>query len=217
MRSRLLEREFRSCLGSFSSRSQPCAMVYATPAAAVDGVVLITQSSALAGNVTPGDTEGFPVSISRTGSYRLAGNLQVTADKNGIEVTATEVSIDLNGFRMDGAGVALTGIGGYQRSLTVRNGTLRAFRGHGISTRGALLIVEDMRISENGGSGVYTDTANSVSARIESSTIFGNAGNGISCSQSCHVEGNIIQITEHLALTKPGSISGQGGRRLETR
>ena len=36
----------------------------ACPIYAVDGVVLINQSAALAGNVTPGGTPGFPVTAS---------------------------------------------------------------------------------------------------------------------------------------------------------
>ncbi|HZO54059.1 MAG TPA: hypothetical protein VFB63_15200, partial [Bryobacteraceae bacterium] len=36
---------------------------------AVDGVVLIDQKLARAGNVSPGDTPGFPVTISQPGSY----------------------------------------------------------------------------------------------------------------------------------------------------
>ena len=42
----------------------------AMPTWAVDGVILIDQTKALAGNVTPGDTPGFPVTISLPGSYR---------------------------------------------------------------------------------------------------------------------------------------------------
>jgi hypothetical protein len=41
---------------------------------AVDGVVLIDQNKALAGSVTPGDTPGFPVTISLPGSYRVLSN-----------------------------------------------------------------------------------------------------------------------------------------------
>ena len=44
---------------------------------AVDGIVLIDQNRALAGNVTPGDAPGFPVTLSQPGSYRLSGNLRV--------------------------------------------------------------------------------------------------------------------------------------------
>ena len=41
------------------------ALAYAAPVLhAVDGVVLIDQSRAIAGNVTPGDTPGYPIIIS---------------------------------------------------------------------------------------------------------------------------------------------------------
>jgi hypothetical protein len=70
---------------------------------AVDGVILIDQSHALAGNVTPGDTPGFPVTISQPGSYRLSGNLSVPdANTTAIEITADFVNLDLNGFSILG-------------------------------------------------------------------------------------------------------------------
>src|SRR5437588_2480577 len=70
---------------------------------AVDGVILIDQNRALAGNVTPGDAPGFPVTISVAGSYRLSGNLTVPdANTTAIEVTADSVTIDLNGFSIIG-------------------------------------------------------------------------------------------------------------------
>ena len=46
-------------------------------AAASDGAREINQTAALAGAVTPGDTAGFPVTISQAGSYLLTGNLVV--------------------------------------------------------------------------------------------------------------------------------------------
>ena len=67
------------CLGPLAALT-----VVALPTCAVDGVVLINQAAALAGNVTPGDTPGFPVVISVSGSYRLSGNLTVPdANTNG--------------------------------------------------------------------------------------------------------------------------------------
>lgn len=70
---------------------------------AADGVVLIDQSHALAGNVTPGDTPGFPVTISQSGSYRLSGNLTVTDfDTTAIQILADLVTLDLNGFSIAG-------------------------------------------------------------------------------------------------------------------
>jgi hypothetical protein len=66
---------------------------------AVDGVVLINQSQALAGNITPGDAPGFPVTISQSGSYRLTGNLIIPdANTTAIQITAENVTLDLNGL-----------------------------------------------------------------------------------------------------------------------
>jgi hypothetical protein len=76
---------------------------------AVDGIILIDQNRALAGSTTPGDGPGFPVTLSLPGSYRLSGNLTVPdANVNAIEVTADNVSIDLNGFSIIGPAVCNT-------------------------------------------------------------------------------------------------------------
>ena len=57
----------------------------------------------MAGNVTPGDLAGFPVSIKYPGSYRLAGNLNTgDANKTAIEITVANVSLNLNGFMISG-------------------------------------------------------------------------------------------------------------------
>ena len=42
---------------------------------AASGPILIDQNRALAGGITPGDEPGFPVTISKPGSYRFSGNL----------------------------------------------------------------------------------------------------------------------------------------------
>jgi hypothetical protein len=75
----------------------------AAPAAAVDGEVLINQAEVNAGGIGPGDGAGFPATLSRSGRYKLTGNLKVPAGKNGIVVTAHDVTIDLNGFTITSA------------------------------------------------------------------------------------------------------------------
>jgi hypothetical protein len=62
------------------------------------GVVLINQAEAIAGGITSCDTPGFPVTICTSGSYRLSGDLTVPSGTDGIEITASGVSLDLNGF-----------------------------------------------------------------------------------------------------------------------
>jgi hypothetical protein len=71
-------------------------LAFAWPASAQ---TTINRASALAGNVTPGDAPGFPVTISRPGSYRLTGNLIVTnPDFDAVKVVADNLTLDLNGF-----------------------------------------------------------------------------------------------------------------------
>lgn len=98
---------------------------------AVDGVILIDQNKALAGNVTPGDAPGFPVTLTRPGSYRLSGNLTLPAAADGIAVTSDGVSLDLNGFSIIGAGGAATrGITDEdvtRSQISVRNGRIAGF------------------------------------------------------------------------------------------
>src|SRR5208283_2371136 len=95
------------CLALATILAGLCGSMYA-----VDGVVLIDQNRALAGGITPGDTPGFPVTISQTGSYRLTGNLTVPdVNTGGIVVTADHVTIDLNGFSIIGPGGTGTGNG----------------------------------------------------------------------------------------------------------
>src|SRR3954463_6674651 len=77
---------------------------------AANYIVLIDQNRAIAGNVTPGDDPGFPVTISKPGSYRLAGNLTVPgADTSAIVITADAVTLDLNGFSIAGPLLCIAG------------------------------------------------------------------------------------------------------------
>src|SRR6266540_3776373 len=93
-------------MSQFQSRWLASALVWAGlsgPMYAVDGVVLIDQNRALAGGVTPGDTPGFPVTLSVPGSYRLTGNLTVPdANTTAIQIAADNVTLDLNGFSILG-------------------------------------------------------------------------------------------------------------------
>ena len=91
-------------------------------------VIAITQAKANAGNVTPGDTPGFPVTLSRPGSYVLTTNLTVPANKDGINITSYDVTLDLNGFRIHGFSVANNGIVGTLHTATIRNGLVALFK-----------------------------------------------------------------------------------------
>jgi hypothetical protein len=169
-----------------------CLLVSAAPAVAVDGEILITQAKALQGSITPNDTAGFPITISRAGVYKLAGNLTPPENKAGFQVTAANVTIDFDGFQLLGGGVANRGVVGSQSGLTLLDGTIEAFRLEGVlstSTQSLYWTLTNMRIVRNAGDGFNT---NSDFARVEKSTLANNGGQGIQCENGCHVEGSII-------------------------
>lgn len=165
-------------------------------AQATDGVIEINHARALAGSVTPGDTPGYPVTLSRPGSYRLTSNLaQPDAATHVIIVLAEDVLIDLNGFAITGANtcetdgfipnrtISCTGAGvgrgistgtGNWRT-TVRNGAVNGLAGDCISV-GPLSLVEDIQVSNCGGYGIDGNGSNGTAHRIRA---FLNAGVGI--------------------------------------
>jgi len=144
---------------------------------AVDGISLIDQNRALAGNVTPRDTPGFPVSITQPGSYKLSGNLIVPdGSMTVIEISSDFVTLDLNGFSIIGpvdcsGGFPCNGVstgydigigikaGGLSThhyfNLTIRNGTIHGMAGSGIYLAGDSIVVEDMHVRSNGWYGMY--------------------------------------------------------------
>lgn len=88
--------------------NRPCLRVALLAAAfatsAAYGQVNIDTAAAMAGGITPGDAPGFPVTLSVPGSYRVTSNLTTTllAPSTLIDITGTNVSLDLNGFTVGG-------------------------------------------------------------------------------------------------------------------
>src|SRR5258708_38142882 len=140
---------------------------------AVDGIVLIDQNRALAGNAPPGDAPGFPVTISQSGSYRLSGSLTVPdMNTTAIQITADNVTLDLNGFSITGPVVCTNhpttcpapgkGIGvqagGDQtfgpRGVRVLNGSVRGMGQTGILMTGDGSFVERVMADGNAGGGM---------------------------------------------------------------
>jgi hypothetical protein len=112
------------------------ALALAHPALAVDGVIEINHSRALAGGVTAGDSAGYPVNLNVSGSYRLTSDLTASANNGGIFIEADDVTLDLNGFTIyGGGGLIADGISmANRRNIEIRNGTVRGFTRNGIFT-----------------------------------------------------------------------------------
>lgn len=128
-------------------------------------IITIDQAKALAGNVTPGDAPGFPITISQPGSYRVTGSLTVS-DLNtpGIVIAAPNVTLDLSGFTLAGGrcgpSVCAPGVSGAHGlrietagvNARVMNGTVDGFGSAGVSSsaRGTTLV--NLTLRRHGGS-----------------------------------------------------------------
>lgn len=89
------------------------------------------------------NTPGTPTAtfrITQPGSYYLEAPLNADIDKHGIEIAASDVTIDLNGFAITGAsffGTSLSGITAnqpeFRTGITIINGNIRGFAQSGIN------------------------------------------------------------------------------------
>jgi parallel beta-helix repeat protein len=218
------ERDAMTRLG-WAAAGFALAICFTSPAFAA--VISITQAKADAGNVAPGDSAGLPVQLKVSGSYRLDSNLAVSANnKMAIFVTAPNVTIDLNGFTIGGATKGTYGINSSKGGLTVRNGTIRAFKLDAIYASGPTLVVENMRIENNGRYGInelYVNASPKTGLEdgqtlIKNSIVFHNL-QGITCQSACHVEGNVIShnsysgiiISQSGATVINNTVSNNGG------
>ncbi len=171
---------------------------------------------------TPGDADSV-FRIAQPGSYYLTGNVAGVAAKHGIEIDSSGVTLDLAGFELLGAAGTLDGVRivpGH-RGVTVRDGSLRGWKGAGLSAVGgpnadACLFI-DLRVTENGTDensyaldvGGASMVSNCVTAYnlgtgirgnngtiIANCTASGNGGDGIICGagtvRDCLARGNVF-------------------------
>jgi hypothetical protein len=132
-------------------------------ALAGEEVIEINHDRALVGQITPGDGAGYPVVITKSGSYRLTSALSVPSGSHGITISAADVTVDLNGFAVEssyvccGAGGAGIGIRSSSVRTTLRNGRVLGFPEAGISL-GAFSHVEAVP-GQVGGNGIELGSA----------------------------------------------------------
>jgi hypothetical protein len=164
-----------------------------------DGVILIDQQRALEGNITPGDTPGFPVLITTPGSYRLASNL-VVADANldaiFVNPEVQDVTLDLNGFTIEGpcarSGVLSCDQVGQGRGILtispakVFNGTIIGFGSIGLFCN-SVCDIERVNVRGNGGLGIVLMVGS-----IRNSNVGGNLNLGIRVVDLGLVSGNVV-------------------------
>jgi parallel beta-helix repeat protein len=167
---------------------------------------------------TPGDPIGDPspslFKITQPGSYYLTSNITGVVGKHGIEIAASGVTLDLNGFELRGVpaigafdGVTVTVIPPQALgSIAVVNGSVSEWGDEGIDLGIGIAFnsrVDGVRAIGNAGNGVSVPSGSTVTNCVT----IGNSSNGIQTSSNCTVwnctatnNGGGISVSEGCAV-----------------
>ena len=145
---------------------------------------------------TPGDDDSV-FRIAASGSYYLTGNIIAlfNAGDHGIEIAASNVTIDLGGFRITGGPSTLDGIyipDSGLTNITVRNGTVTGWGGAGVNARYATGgSISGVHASGNGAIGIYSGSGFVVRECTATDNETGIAANRNSTVEGCSASANL--------------------------
>jgi hypothetical protein len=171
-------------------------------------------------NCTSIDT--LPAVISALGVYCFTNNLTTSISSGtAISITANNVVLDLNGFKLDGsgggAGTTANGIAAFnRRNITIKNGTVKGFKtGISLLDGGASQghVVEDIRADHNTIAGIQVDGRGNL---IRNNQVVGTGG-GTCCGTGTAAVGIRADGTGPRVLnndvidtTSPGDVASRG-------
>jgi len=125
----------------------------------------------------------LPYTISAPGSYYVATNLIATINNAGLTISSGNVTVDLNGFTLNGAKTGSTGVyvSGSYTNIAIRNGILTSWNNTGIDAYTAgfprQVRLENLSVFGTGGTGIFAE-ADTI---IRNCQLMGNGGDGIYC------------------------------------
>ncbi len=186
---------------------------------------------------TPGDADSL-FKITQRGSYYLTGNIAGVAAKHGIEIVASGVTLDLNGFDLVGVAASLDGVSVSVFPLTniaVVNGSVRNWGDEGVDLgtfSANTCRVEGVLASGNAGNGIltgsgctvsnctaYLNTANGIGAgagcTVSNCSTRANTFDGIVCSSSCVIRDNTCTSNGNGAGDGAGIHATSNANRIE--
>ncbi|MDI6782931.1 MAG: right-handed parallel beta-helix repeat-containing protein [bacterium] len=177
--------------------------------------LLILVSVAFAGEGVI-DIAYSPYTISQSGSYIVVKDLTTPIDTNCITINASNVTIDLNGHTLYGAGTAVgasgKGIvaGSAQHNITVTNGVIRDFRTRGIELFGKNCQVSKVKAVSNRTAGIYISGDGGI---VSGSVAEGNHSTGISVGDGSVVTGNVAVNNGWSGISAPYgcTVTGNSG------
>ncbi len=183
---------------------------------AVVGLVFVglPQAARAQTKLKPGQC--CPVKVKKSGSYILTGNLEPNnPNTDAIEVSASNVTIDLGGYsivgpnKTSGSGIGVDALS--QTNVTVENGTVTGMSGSGVAV-GSYGIVKNVQSTNNGnggsGAGIQCTGASCLVENCVSSANANGAGLSFIDTTSGYT-GNVIQ--GNLSTVVGGVSIGNGG------
>ena len=151
---------------------------------AVDGQRKLTQ---------PVPPATFPIVINQAGSYVLTSNLVVTdPNLNAIEITVNDVTLDLNGHKIQGPNTGTGNADGIyaedRYSITIKNGRIWGFSQYGVwlyssgspTEKGAGHIIENIQATNNTDGGIRVAAGLIINCSANNNGIVTHASIGIS-------------------------------------
>jgi hypothetical protein len=144
---------------------------------------------------TPGDSSS-QFRITQPGSYYLTGNISGVAGKHGIFINSSNVTLDLNGFILDGAsGTGNTGVFlGTVSQVIVQNGTITGWKQSGLfGVNASFLGIKNLRIVNNGSAGTYNGVSVGSGSHLTDCVVSGSSGYGIETDLDAVIRGCVVQ------------------------
>ena len=170
------------------------------PRLLISGLCLAPTISLLAQDPrTP--ISSLPYTISTQGSYYLTANLTAIGSGAGITISASNVTLDLNGFALVGGGSGnVTGINvpAAQKNILIRNGTVRGWTNGGINASNATnSVIQGIRLSNNTASSTFFNVATvsvGSGSTVKDCVVGQNVNShGISVGSACAVSGCVAR------------------------
>lgn len=171
---------------------------------AAEGVIEINHAKVMAGG-------GYPYVITQSGSYRLTSNLaQPDANTHAIQIQASDVTLDLNGFAITGANEctyspgppptlscsgagAGMGVVASELNVTVRNGSVTGM-GNSCVLLGRRGQLHDLSVSHCGSHGIFLQSGTISRAHASYSQWAGIVTQGATISDSMATNNGTVGI-----------------------
>lgn len=157
---------------------------------------------------TPGDTFNL-FRITAPGSYYLTGNLTGLHSRACIQIAASNVTLDLNGFTLVGAPSSLAGVttSGGLSNVAVRNGVVTGWDQDAVNLQGVSTnaVVENLRVDNITGTGIVVGPHAVVRAcAVNDCSLAGISVNASGVVADCTTANNAVGITTGPGATVTG-------------